>query len=327
MFDNLKNFLEENRDLIISLYANDKYCELINIACKNLTKEKFDRFLNTMCEIDILSKTQCCGLKNIELYFWKRTGVSLITNDIYKLKEDLINFQVKVVVDYKGEKIKVFFINKKIEAICENSEQKMYFDKFSEKTLEKAKNGGFKDLLHFINYHTIEKIKYVQEPEMRQLWLRIDEQLIINDKENGLRIDELTNDKENEKKNELRLLGFYREKNVYLCRDLIDIRAGVLQKTYEKELCCKCKNEFDLLYKSMFDLLYTKVFTHEFGHLVFDWVGTKDRVKAEKQANYFSSYITDGEIDEFILWFTKQQPKEYKDPYLIGNSKVEALYR
>ncbi len=77
----------------------------------------------------------------------------------------------------------------------------------------------------------------------------------------------------------------------------------------------------------MFNLLYEKVFTHEFGHLVFDWVESTQREKREKQANYFSSYITDGKIDEFILWVTRQQPKEYNNPYLKGNLKAEDLYK
>ena len=63
------------------------------------------------------------------------------------------------------------------------------------------------------------------------------------------------------------------------------------------------------------------------GHLVFDWVGTKDREKQEKQANYFSSYINDGEMDDFIKEFTRRQPKEYRNPYLKGDTRAEDLYK
>jgi hypothetical protein len=74
-------------------------------------------------------------------------------------------------------------------------------------------------------------------------------------------------------------------------------------------------------------LLMEKVLTHEFGHLVFKWTNQQDRYIQEKQANYFSSYINDGKIDGFIVDFTRRQPVEYHNPYLIGDKHADELYK
>ena len=182
------------------------------------------------------------------------------------------------------------------------------FKKYSDKTLEKAKSGDFKDLIHFVAYHTIEKIGIKPKDEMVRLR-----------KEIYKKIEEDKEKPEIEKIVKTEALGCYvpNEKAVYLCDELIKETAQV-----------NSDDNIDILSPQgcLYHTIYKKVFTHEFGHLVFDWVNSKNREIKEKQANYFSSYIIDGEIDEFIKEFTKIQPVEYHNPYLKGDNRVKNLY-
>lgn len=180
------------------------------------------------------------------------------------------------------------------------------FEQYSNKTREKAEKGDFKDLIHFIMYHSVEKI-------------------CEKDKEEMIRWRREKQEKENPSRSEL--LGCFTNNQVWLCGELIENKAKEVAKEYAVKLWGELKTNCVLLEKSIIELLYEKVFTHEFGHLVFDWTNAPKGEIREKQANYFSSYITDGEKDGFIVDFTKCQPKEYHNPYLIGDSRADNLYK
>ncbi len=172
--------VSKNKDLILNLPKKNNLIKVINKAYRELSKEDFFDFVDLLRDEDVqgISKTECCGVKYIELYFFDGDSISI--NDIDNLKEQLINYHVNVMVDYERENIKIFFLYKKDKDVCENNEQRAWFNKYSAITLDKAKKGEFADLLHFIFYHTVEKIKYVNEGEMIRLWAKVDELSVNN---------------------------------------------------------------------------------------------------------------------------------------------------
>ena len=245
------------------------------------------------------------------------------------VRDYLLSKVVRFAVNYGKEKIIIVEIGDRQRDIFEDNKQKErlkdLFDKYSDKTLEKAKSGDFKDLIHFVAYHTIEKTGVKPKEEMVRLRKEIYKNIEEFNKDYTWveeSFNTLKQDKEKleiEKIEIIELLGCYvsKEKAVYLCDELIKETAQV-----------NSDDQIDILSPQgcLYHTIYKKVFTHEFGHLVFDWVNSKNREIKEKQANYFSSYITDGEIDEFIKEFTKNQPTEYHNPYLKGNNRAKNLY-
>ena len=117
---------------------------------------------------------------------------------------------------------------------------------------------------------------------------------------------------------------------IWLCESLIKECADKLLDEYMQKLfpnSILSKNDVNTARLSMEKLLFEKVLTHEFGHLVFKWTNQKDRAIEEKKANYFSSYINDGKLDGFIADFTRRQPVEYHNPYLLGDRCADELYK
>lgn len=238
---------------------------------------------------------------------FKATIYSVQQNSIMSLeslRELLLNHCTKVAVDLANQRIMLVVENERSpEQIFENEKLKNLFELYSNKTLEKAKNGVFEDFIHFITYHTVEKLGIKPIKEMIDWW------------------------KNKEIEDGYSLLGYYCNHAVYLCDKLIKERADNLTEEYAEYLFGEEQIDLTQAKENLYNLLYKKVFTHEFGHLVFDWVGETNREQKEKQANYFSSYINDGTIDKFIKEFTRRQPAVYHDPYLMGDVRADTLYK
>jgi len=234
-------------------------------------------------------------------------------NSLVTLKKLILKYNSNIYVNYKYNKIAILLTSKRDCDIWASDKQKKLFKKYSKITLKKAINGDFKDFIHFVEYHTIKKICIKPKKEMYDF--RIEQYI----KEKG------DNAKKDYEPHELSLLGcfVYDSSEIWLCDELIEKTA----KELAEEFSVKLFGDNSLPYDAIESLLYEKVFTHEFGHLVFEWTNAKCREVQEKQANYFSSYITDEKINGFILYFTSRQPKEYHNPYLKGDTRADNLYQ
>ena len=324
----LRRFIEENDDLIDNATNKESWKEVFY-----LVKEHDNHFVNEFIEMIDSARVELCGL---DVYKYNKDKDEFQNYDgqpieLDKLKLFLLKHRVCVSIDYKTQKIIILGIEERnSNLICETPRLYKLFKQYSNITLEKAKSGNFKDLIHFVTFHSIEKIGLKSVDDMiEHRWGEICVDKTYLSKLSGL---DLTSVDLNEnillpikkafiekcyyKDSELyQRLGYYSNNEVYLCDNLIKQVASMSSPSDLKK-----QSEF-------FEQLYKKVFTHEMGHLVFDWVWTKDREKQEKQANYFSSYINDGEIDDFIKKFTRRQPKEYRNPYLKGDTRAEELYK
>lgn len=327
----VEEFIKENIDLIEA----NKWEEVF-LKVKKENNKLINEFIYIIDTSDIhFSKLDIS--KKITNKFYKYTrDEKEFQNDsgqpleLDKLKLFLLKHRVCISIDYEAEKIIVVGIEvRNSNLICETPRLYKLFKQYSNITLEKAKGGGFKDLIHFITFHSIEKIGLKSVDDMiEHRWGEL-----CSDKKYLSKLSklDLTSVDLNEnillpiKKSfiekcyykDLELyqrLGYYSNNEVYLCDNLIKQVASMSSPSDLKKQ------------SESFEQLYKKVFTHEMGHLVFDWVGTKVREKQEKQANYFSSCINDGAMDKFIKDFTKKQPKEYRNPYLKGDTRAEELY-
>lgn len=302
-----KKLLAEVNDKLSEKEQTYLFCVLYTAGVfKEEIKEKGFEFSETDKKI--------ASFDNLEIYYNKEE----VYDDINKisflksLKEFMLMYNSYVFVNYKDKKIDIIFYAKRNCVIWGKDNQKELFEKYSKITLEKALNGDFKDLIHFVEYHSISKICVKTKEEMRDFRIEQYKQ------ENG------DNAKKEYEPDALDKLGCFVHNSceVWLCDELIEENAKYFAKEYGENLF----GNYNFPYELMKNLLYEKVFIHEFGHLVFEWGDIKDRVVQEKQANYFASYITNGNMDGFIVDFTRRQPKEYHNPYLIGDKKVENLY-
>lgn len=281
----------------------------------HLAKEHGNHFVNEFVELMDSVQIDYLGL---DVYKYDKDKNSFYHEKISKELEDIREFLLKhnvcISINIEDEKIIIVGVEQRnSNPICENPRLAKLFKQYSNITLEKAKSYNFKDLIHLVAYHSVNMICAKHEEDMREF--RIDQ--YITEKGDNAEIDY--------KPDILDKLGCFNRKNneIWLCDELIQNTAKELSKEYGEKLF----GDSSLSYELIEDLLYEKVFTHEFGHLVFDWVGTKNREKKEKQANYFSSYITDGSLDVFISDFTRRQPKEYHNQYLKGDKRAEDLYK
>lgn len=319
-----KKFIEDN----INLINNNEWK-----AVFSLVKEHDNHFVNEFVEMMDSAKI---GFLGLDVYKYNKAKNEFQNYDGQPIELDelrlfLLKHRVCVPIDYETEKIIIIGLEvRDSKPICETPRLAKLFNDYSKNTLEKAKSGNFKDLIHFATYHTIERIGLKKEDDMIEYrWREISSDKAYLSELSGLDLTnvdlndntllsiknkfiEKCNNKDLERS---QLLGYYSNKEVYLCDELIKEKASLASPSDLKK-----QAEF-------FEQLYKKVFTHEMGHLVFDWVGSKNKEKQEKQANYFSSYINDGTMDKFIKDFTKKQPKEYRNPYLKGDTRAEELYK
>lgn len=200
---------------------------------------------------------------------------------------------------------------------------KHYFKYYSNVLLRKAENGSFYDLIHFVEYHTLRKIRQKNKKDIEKIYKEVEEP---REEEEGKELSI------NNGHRELDYLGCFVPAlcEIWLCESLIKETANELADEYIQKLfpnSSLLKNALETAQSSMAKLLMEKVLTHELGHLVFKWTNQQDRYIQEKQANYFSSYINDGKIDGFIADFTRRQPAEYHNSYLFGDKRADELYK
>jgi cell division ATPase FtsA len=222
----------------------------------------------------------------------------------------------------KEKKILVMLFDKR-EDITDVPCIKHYFKHYSNVLLRKAENGSFYDLIHFVEYHTLRKIRQKNKEDIEKIYKEIEE---TREEEEGKELSV------NNGHRELDYLGCFVPAlcEIWLCESLIKETANKLADEYMQKLfpnSSLLKNDIEAAQLSMAKLLIEKVLTHEFGHLIFKWTNQQDGYIQEKQANYFSSYINDGKIDGFIADFTRRQPVEYHNPYLIGDKHADELYK
>ena len=324
----VKDFLLNHRDIINGLPVT--WDEVYDCAKKELNTNEILYFALRLWAVDIYFEWK--NLKNIDIdlgddledfeifgcCFRNKTLVfkKLIKGEdgkycyetvknfgLEKVRDFLLDNDVRVVVNNDDKEIFLIKLRKRnMETIWENNKQKKLFKEFSDKTLKKAKSGNFCDLIPFIEYHTIDKIVTKPKEEMENFRRTKEDSSVIS------------------------ILGCYCNNQVWLCDELIKKTANELTEEFAGYLYGKERTNLRKEKAKMKALLYKKVFTHEFGHRAFDWVCSTNREIKEKQANYFSSYITNGEIDDFILEMTRRQPEYYQNPYLKGDSRATSLY-
>ena len=69
--------------------------------------------------------------------------------------------------------------------------------------------------------------------------------------------------------------------------------------------------------------LFLLVFSHEIGHLIFNYINIKNRRIKERQANLVSSFLNNGLYDNEIKLKTDQQLNEYHEPLLISSKMLD----
>lgn len=323
----VKTFFENHKH---ERYLFDDVEVLIQVAKKELTQNNVLLLMEVLYNAKISFKEDCFSDKKCSVLTPYSKQIRLYSEKEYKnielndLKNLLLKNSVDVAFSVTGECVLIIDLGQKGEEIFNKDEHeeklKTLFGAYSEKLFEKTKSGDIKDLIHFVAYHTIKKIGIKPKEEMIIWWEEYNKHT-----ENRENVDDLILDNSKTVKSEL--LGYYCNKEVYLCDELIREHARSLAEEFMGYCFGEEKPDLEKATENIYNLLYKNVFTHEMGHLVFDWVGTKDRKKQEKQANYFSSYINDGEIDDFIKEFTRRQPKEYRNPYLKGDKRAEDLYK
>ena len=328
--EELKTFIKSNEQFEQLLNGNTKesWKELL-LKAKNESNKLVNDFIAMIYDAEI-------KISGLDVYKYAKDKKEFQDCDgqpieLSKIKLFLLKHKVCLSVNIEDEKIIIVGIEERNPTqIWETPRLSRLFKEYSNITLEKAKSGNFKDLIHFVVYHTIKNIGVKSVDEMiEKRWLDVCNDKAYLSKLSGLDlmsmdlnenilapIKKLFWEKCTYKDLELyQRLGYYCCNEVYLCDNLM------------KEIASLSSPSNLVKQVEIFEQLYKKVFTHEMGHLVFDWTGEADKSKKEKQANYFSSYINNGEIDDFIVAFTKKQPKEYRNPYLLGDTKAENLYK
>jgi hypothetical protein len=320
MTEELKTFVKSNKQL---LNANTKESwEALLLKAKN----ESNKLVNDFIAMIDGAKIKSFGL-DVYKYakdkkeFQDCNGQSI---ELSEIKLFLLKHKVCLSVTIEDEKIIIVGIEERTpDLIWENPRLANLFERYSNITLEKAKGGDFKDLIHFVEYHTLRKIRQKNKEDIENIYKEIEE----------------TREEEEEKESsvnkgqrELDYLGCFVPAlcEIWLCGSLIKETANKLADEYMQKLfpnSSLLKNDIEAAQLSMAKLLLEKVLTHEFGHLVFKWTNQQDGYIQEKQANYFSSYINDGKIDGFIVDFTRRQPVEYHNPYLIGDKHADELYK
>ena len=253
----LKNFIKENISLI-----DEETEEAWNELFKKLKNNALTNdFIVALVEVGIcFSPLKCYRTEKDGFYNCNNNDEKL---SLEEMRAKLLKDNNAIGVDYKNEKIYIVTIeeNKNERNLFEENKQKTkleeLFNKYSEKTLRKAEEGGFEDLIHFVLYHTIKKIGIKDKKDMIEWWK----------KKNG----KIEN--KDYMPDALEMLGYYCNNEVYLCDELIRKAADSLAKEYTSYLFGVEKLNLEKPKNKLYDLLYEKVFTHEFGHLVFDWVG------------------------------------------------------
>ncbi len=310
----------ESREAIVELYEKAiehrlSRVEIIRL-CRMIKDEGFYLDNNFLKEkgVEDIELTGCKLGGFIHIYANKALRIELPQTE-QELRKLFLQYRFDLDVYYEEKEIDVLFVKKRKADIWEDKKQKEQFEMYSTITLQKAETKDFHDLLHFVAYHSVHKICNKSKEEMCRF------RMMQYKKQLGDEADPLWRPIQSE------LLGYYEKDKVYLCPELIEKTADDLAKKYFGSLLGNEQIDLTEPNKAMQQLLYKKVFIHEFGHLVFDWAQAKDREVREKQANYFSSYITDGALDEFISDFTRKQPKEYHVPYLKGDKRAQNLYK
>ena len=315
-------FIEENIGLI---EAN----AWVEISRKLKNKTVADEFWYKMIDAKIfasVAKLDTQGKGLIDIYSPEDfPAYHEKINTLKDLQEVMLRYYSSVYVIDKDNKKRIWvtLLDKREEAIIEEPCIKHYFKHYSNVLLRKAENGSFYDLIHFVEYHTLRKIRQKNKEDIEKIYKGIEEpQECEEGKESSV----------NKGQRELDYLGCFVPAlcEIWICESLIKDKAEKLADEYIQKLFLNSilsKNDVDTAHLSMAKLLLEKVLTHEFGHLVFKWTNQQDRYIQERQANYFSSYINDGKIDGFIADFTRRQAVEYHNPYLLGDKRADELYK
>ena len=312
-----KNFIENHIDHI----EKNEWDEVFSSMANDMVVE-FIQVLNK-ADVDFLSKNQY-NLNNIFVRSTNGCDISNVKLDsLESLQKLLLSHRVRIGVDYANEIITIIVFDQTKDPWGDNAKQAELFDYYSRKTFQKAKNGSFKDIIHFVMYHAIDKICLKPKRD-------IEKQVQLDSSKNHfVENDSDSPNKANESDITEYLGCFISDRcEVWLCEELINECARQLaqNKEFVKKVIPGGDVDENSLFQTMQNTLYEKIFTHEFGHLVFSWGKSKKKEEREKQANYFSSYILDGKLDLFIKNFTNLQPVEYHNPYLIGDKRADSLY-
>ena len=245
-----------------------------------------------------------------------------------------------------GKEIDVVLLGKRTSPITTDVIQQTLFDTYSRSLVVNAvrSNATLEDYIHCVLYHTVDKICSVSPEAMKELY-PLSQRAILQQAE---RDEECDFEKEFRSFEKNELMGCFID--LYNCRltaddcskmynwlpiDSEDKNIIVLCPQnicdFAKTMQCDCDyDDWCKMMDSAIDLFTFHIintmhltFLHEFGHLVFSWFGADDhwrvrRKKQERQANYFASYVTNGQNDLYIKKKTDRQPEPYHDPWLVS---------